>query len=992
MNKKFKNLFLAGALVLGLAGVAVSCTDYDDDIQKLQSDIQNVNTNLSTVQQQVTALQNAINAGSVITSVTAISGEPGGWKFTTSDGKSYDVLNGAKGANGAAGKDGVYYTPNPETGCWDLHDGDTVTNTEQSYLPGGVVAYDAEKNVLFVKNGDETIELSLSAGETGIVFIPQCYIDGVEGMIGGILFYNPLELKKDAKIDSKTEEWVSKTTKDANNRVIDVLKQVNLPMEAQYHVNVSDFELDDTFEYAFVVEDVPFYDTRVKSSKDFSIVPTFKSYENGILTVKVTMTGEEAYGDDITRFALQITKDGKTITSDYATLYSEYIEDTKIADPKAVVKECKPAVPNYDEHYRTKIAAADAGDAYLPTQLVWSEGHATLNDAHATCDTAVVYDGSIDLKTITTVHYKLYGVNTWNNDVEMTADMAKKLGLSFVYEVVKNYKIGTPVTDQADFVTLADGVFTPRTYETDGTAAIGRTPIVRVKLMLGEDIVAVAYIKVFISQVDPIGPKFTLLPVDKDGKNIFAFDCNGAKLTTTVPDMNTILYNGTQKSKNEFHALYTDWKVTDQYPIGNVVDVLVSPAEGTHVLEWTVPADSLWKYAGKDIEINGRYYNPTNEANGVYVDVKLTASVADLAKAFNLDPAKGDYITEYWIENYAATKYNVVTPSLTDTLAADAAKCVFKNNINASFVTYPAGHSKAGLLKINDGLTDLKYFFCNPDANVKDEGMVAVKTIGNLNVKFEIKADGTELWAAIMKADKPAEVAVASQLVAKITNNTDGPDWNVFEYQKGTVVADALLNTGKMFVYIGAKATMCSDANKKVAISFNGQNHFQANIIQPVTIATKSKDGFVDAVDFGEVGSYIKIEDLLDPIDWRGRKFSEGPGKLHLGYWNYYGPFDVKIDIASAQCDLNGTRQAVPVTIVLNQTPGAETGTIAVTDPVTGSAVNLPANKGGYLTYKNNGTVVTGDFHIFVKAKVGYGFGYIDTDYIEIPVAKTIGQ
>ena len=38
MNKKIKNLFLAGALVLGFAGVAVSCTDYDDDINKLKEE------------------------------------------------------------------------------------------------------------------------------------------------------------------------------------------------------------------------------------------------------------------------------------------------------------------------------------------------------------------------------------------------------------------------------------------------------------------------------------------------------------------------------------------------------------------------------------------------------------------------------------------------------------------------------------------------------------------------------------------------------------------------------------------------------------------------------------------------------------------------------------------------------------------------------------------------------------------------------------------
>ena len=51
----------------------------------------------------------------------------------------------------------------------------------------------------------------------------------------------------------------------------------------------------------------------------------------------------------------------------------------------------------------------------------------------------------------------------------------EKLGLSFAFDVVKNYKVGNPVTDQADFVTLADGVLTPKVYETEGRASIGRT-------------------------------------------------------------------------------------------------------------------------------------------------------------------------------------------------------------------------------------------------------------------------------------------------------------------------------------------------------------------------------------------------------------------------------------------------------------------------------------------------------------------------------------
>lgn len=44
----------------------------------------------------------------------------------------------------------------------------------------------------------------------------------------------------------------------------------------------------------------------------------------------------------------------------------------------------------------------------------------------------------------------------------------------------------------------------------------------------------------------------------------------------------------------------------------------------------------------------------------------------------------------------------------------------------------------------------------------------------------------------------------------------------------------------------------------------------------------------------------------------------------------------------------------------------------------------------GFISYKNNGTVLTGDFNIFVKVKVNYGWGTILTDWITVPVKKTI--
>ena len=113
MNKKIKNLFLAGALVLGFAGVAVSCTDYDDDINKLKEE----NSQLAST---IKDLQSKINAGCVITGVTATDD---GLVITTSDGKTYTITNGKDGAPGAPGKDGKdgkdggFYKPNAD-GFW----------------------------------------------------------------------------------------------------------------------------------------------------------------------------------------------------------------------------------------------------------------------------------------------------------------------------------------------------------------------------------------------------------------------------------------------------------------------------------------------------------------------------------------------------------------------------------------------------------------------------------------------------------------------------------------------------------------------------------------------------------------------------------------------------------------------------------------------------------------------------------------------------------
>ena len=1051
MNKKIKNLFLAGALVLGLAGVAVSCTDYDDDINKLQSDLGTTNSLVSQLKTTVDGLQAKIDAGAVISSVTKVTTGNGGWLFTLSNGDKYEVSNGAPGTdgtvgpqgpagkNGKDGKDGKWYVPNDSTGLWDIYemvDGveTVVGSTDYSYLPAvdpnePTIAYDAEKKAIVITDGEDKYEISLvSGGETSLVFIPQVYVDGVEGFESISYSYYPLYVKEKT-LDTKNEIWAPDAKKDT------VPVQLSPAVDVQFHVNVSDAILDDTFEYEFIWKDKKFLSTRGQASEDFAVIPTFKSFADGVLTLGVEVFGKEATEEYITTMALQATKGAQTVTSDYFTVFSGVIENLRIADPQALSKKIKGVD---DEHYRrgtVGISKVDAEDAFLPDKEVWTEGEVEQDQAHAYCDTAVAYTGKLDLKTITLLHYTMgTGEEEEELDVpaaptkaetddaetelcfEMTPEEMEGYGLTFKYEIVKNYKIGKPVTDQAEFVTLDDGVFTPKVFTLDGTpAAIGRTPIVRVTVLDGTNVVEVAYIKVYIKQTeDGPAPTFTLTPrrdAKDDGENIFRFKCNGDKLITTVKDMNEIVYTGMQMSAKVFHAAYDTLVIAPQKDtIGTVRDSIVDKSQGTHVIVWELTAEELWENSGKDVEILARYQKKTDET--LYVDIKLTASVEEIGKSVTLvytgDPKEGNYDVNYWYKNPRGAdpitgRFNVNVPAVDETVADN---CQFENDINALFKTYETGTANAGKIKV-ENVDSVAYFFCKKDVE-------AIKKIDDLNVKFRVGENLDSLFASIVD-DKGKEI-LPDTLVAWIENApvTKGKKtiWNTFHYVKDGRVADTLLNTNKMYTYLNGEAYLCT-SNADIEIdplplkfNVNGQelDHFEVDILQPVFVSTVANDNFTDAVNFGAKGSYIKIEDLLDPYDWRSEYPVKGvkdeyffsykndkvtPKIDNKYFWDYYGPFEIAIDIDNAEDDLNGERTKLKANIILTQT---EPGVTKIKHPTRDDIeVTLPANKQGFLTYLNN-TANVQTFNIFVKAKVKYGFGTIISDWITIKVNPTEGQ
>ena len=147
----------------------------------------------------------------------------------------------------------------------------------------------------------------------------------------------------------------------------------------------------------------------------------------------------------------------------------------------------------------------------------------------------------------------------------------------------------------------------------------------------------------------------------------------------------------------------------------------------------------------------------------------------------------------------------------------------------------------------------------------------------------------------------------------------------------------------------------------------------------------ESKYHFIYDVDFGEEGSYIPVDSLVTLYDWRGRNFNDYPT-----YWDYYGPVEITFDIANAECDLNGKRQPLPKnSVTLVQT---KPGSTVANDPESGIGVSLPANRNGFLMCKFTTVGLTESFSIFIKAKVKYGFGTIQTDWITIKVVIDAGQ
>ena len=839
----------------------------------------------------------------------------------------------------------------------------------------------------------------VQAAIRSIVFVPENYVDGVEAIVINTLKYPTQTIEDDV---FNTPEEVAVESEDST--------LVSPKVIARYHIVPGvDKEYFDTTEVTFVVRpDDPFYVTRTRAKSE-NLVVTGKfvgvdEKEPDVVLIEVNVEGTAATDDYISVVALQLTNGGETYTSDYATIFSQKLDDLRIA---------KPAKEDY--HYRRAleevagISAKDA-EAGIPDLEVYLE---EVNVE--SCDTSLVYDKPLDLLTITEAHVTAEG------EEKCQAIDAAKLNLDWKFELVdiEDWKVGA-----------IDEIKLEGTNITASINAMDLTPVVRTYLVNDdEENAQIAYIKFYVAPQN--------FKNDQDMGEL-EFSCEGDEL---VADLN--VYEAFGMTKETFLRVYPEFKTTLEEEDDEAGDTGANEPETvgtdevtfdpeTGEITWTVDAAWIWNNGSVDedaapgtpVEKEVYFVNPNN---GAVFTVTLKAKRA-VIKSYRIKIDK--YIKNYWNDDLTAAQYNVFTPDYGE---KDSTKCVFHNNINAAFLTDDEGVIDLTGVGMEDiEVSNIKYFFCD-DMAVDAEGEEKVTKIGDYDVIFSIEdGEGTRtdvngvefdvtgtntILLAKLADDEDAEPVE----IAYICNDADEKDVtpNVVVLVKDldpNHLAKKLLNTDELYVLLGATGMICGDEGFEVNLLWQHNpgtdedwlDHFQADYIQPVKVTNKAADNFVDAVDFGQEGSFITLKDLVAPKDWRGRVFGMNEGDQYYNYWDYYGIFKITVDIDQITCDLTPDKK-VPVTILLETKSKEELkASLNVSEAMRDADGNIMKDEegevitigdyidsiddGGYgfLTYRNNGTYVK-EFKLFVPVTIPYGWGIITTDEpIEVLVETTI--
>ena len=675
MIKKFLSATLYGALLIGLSGAFVACKDYDEDIQGLDN-------RLTAVENKLSDLEAKINAGAVITDVQETSTGvtvtlSDGTKFDLTNGKDgQDGATGAAGQDGAPGSvveiiDGYWYIDGENTGlAAQGPKGDKGDQGEQGIQgeqgpagpqgPQGDKGDQGEQGPAGPQGPAGADGQDGATGPQGPQGVPGADgQDGVDGINGD--YYYPCtdqdseNYGKWIKVNGETGaeevtdmEWLPAGTLTAvwdtengyltihniigtdgepYSYTIKTFEQLTsiafIPTEIKDGMGIMDYYSltvnDGKGNYNFVVASnlkMPFRlnpsNAKIGEEMEFSFIDrkvtvraagdnnSFLSVvgepvrEGDQLTVTAKANNMKTLGlNEHNIVALQAVEDNRAIVSDYVIINSLQLKNYAIAKEK----DSKPLNPTA-YYTTTKPASVDA--------------------ATTTADVELVYNESLDLKTIS---------EAWATEINKSLVDAG-FGEYLTYKFSETKVKGTDGTEQDYYTSVTeDGIITvDKVNGSANVAAIGRMPVVKVDAYINDVLVATGYIIVKVVRVPSIEQEpleitkdlgdieYTQLPANPSSKTVFEYAWSAVN-----DEIYTALQIPAEEIAERYEATATVSKTITGVDLtynalndnGTTTDALVEVGFNNLVKtgenSFTVTYTAKDKYADRDIVITFNY-------------------------------------------------------------------------------------------------------------------------------------------------------------------------------------------------------------------------------------------------------------------------------------------------------------------------------------------------------------------------------------------------
>lgn len=816
-----------------------------------------------------------------------------------------------------------------------------------------------------------------------LVFIPQSYYWGVEATK---LLYLDFDYVDD-------EAWISDMNWDkkeakgyGDNARYDMGNGTKvLTFAATYHMNPSSAKLDENTTKVSVESGDLDYITRAAAA---GISVKSWAAQNGILTVNLdvndpTKIKSVEENQMITNFATKVnvaTKNDKdtTITSDYATLYTEKVSDLKLALTNNEV----------NNHLFSGAAKSELSPCHVESGTSYGHLMQTVNEASKDFDAQVFckWNQTLDLRTLVETHFK-----NVDGDFAKLDEPTFNANFKYVFTLTALYK-GTNATDESAHAAIAsDGyTFRPQAPTADGKQAaygseqvraqeVGRTPVVRVTLVDQQTGKVYDYgyirIKIVDENVSPVDKSISYQGADYayNGEctpNAWSF---ATKWYITEQD----LYKELGLTREEFEKNYTldgDKDDLTQYQADKngkfqVLAVKIGTAstvidkdndpDGTKssILKWEMTSKQAFKLfvtdkkAGESIAIK---YISADKTVGpdVYVVFKTGNLIGTLPSAsLDLDPQKNATVWAAKDGVAGSGKYeldmNVNSPN-DHNIVANGDK-PFQKTLAEAFVGNKI-NAAAILTNLVDKTADKEYAASKLTLDLQfakaNEGK-EFKGVSGKTYVLSVAADGKTLEANIKgKTDKQAVVKIEGEKVndqKAVYQDTEFAK-DLLNYKKHNELDE---NTLTAIVGIYAK-----NACHELPLT---NNTFNVRFLRPLNITNTS----AEVEDAGDAAQVIDLMSLLTFSDWRDLWKTD--------YKKFYG---IKgVEVVGVQ---NGQKISTNPDVLTDQNGNTEK--MVPLQNVNG-AIDF-VYRFGRLTYKNYNST-TDDFKVQIPVVVTYDWGKV---------------